>query len=106
MARLNSRYPAVAGNHADRVDRIGEVERNRFGRAQGPGSQFLIAGGGIAFSSERAGTAVRSSHGIDNLESLVGPAPAIYRSKPRTRAGMVLRSYTLAMFRGFCASTM
>ena len=38
----------------------------------------LIGHGGMAFSSERASAAVRDTHGIDHVESLVGPTPAIY----------------------------
>ncbi|HVV74128.1 MAG TPA: phosphonoacetate hydrolase [Verrucomicrobiae bacterium] len=38
----------------------------------------LIAVGGIAFSSEKAKFAARETHGIGEVESLVGPTPAIY----------------------------
>jgi phosphonoacetate hydrolase len=38
----------------------------------------LIGLGGIALSSEKAGEARRGTHGIDAVESLVGPAPPIY----------------------------
>ena len=38
----------------------------------------LISLGGIAFSSEKANQVTRAIHGIENLESLVGPTPAIY----------------------------
>jgi phosphonoacetate hydrolase len=38
----------------------------------------LIALGGIALSSEKAGEAARATHGIDAVEALVGPTPAIY----------------------------
>ncbi len=38
----------------------------------------LITEGGIAFSSERANHAARATHGIDDVESLVGPTPPIY----------------------------
>jgi len=38
----------------------------------------LIEGGGIAFSSERASEAVPATHGIAEVESLVGPSPNIY----------------------------
>ncbi|HEY3853523.1 MAG TPA: alkaline phosphatase family protein [Verrucomicrobiae bacterium] len=38
----------------------------------------LIPLGGIALSSEKAAEAVRATHGIDAVESLVGPTPAIY----------------------------
>jgi len=38
----------------------------------------LISLGGIAFSTEKAGEAKRVTHGIDAVESLVGPTPPIY----------------------------
>jgi phosphonoacetate hydrolase len=38
----------------------------------------LIGLGGIAFSSEKAREAKRGSHGIDAVESVVGPTPPIY----------------------------
>jgi phosphonoacetate hydrolase len=38
----------------------------------------LVALGGIAFSAEKAGQAQRGTHGIDAVESLVGPTPPIY----------------------------
>ena len=38
----------------------------------------LIELGGIAFSSERASQAAPASHGIGNVETLVGPGPNIY----------------------------
>jgi phosphonoacetate hydrolase len=38
----------------------------------------LIDKGGIAFSSEKAREARKESHGIDNVEELVGPTPNIY----------------------------
>jgi phosphonoacetate hydrolase len=38
----------------------------------------LIDLGGIAFSSERASQATPASHGIGNVETLVGPGPNIY----------------------------
>ena len=41
-------------------------------------SSGLIAEGGIAFSSEKAAAAVKATHGIDEVEKLVGPTPAIY----------------------------
>ncbi len=41
----------------------------------------LIELGGIAFSSERAAQAARSSHGIDEVEALVGPTPNIYSAE-------------------------
>ncbi|MGA2750837.1 MAG: phosphonoacetate hydrolase [Verrucomicrobiota bacterium] len=41
----------------------------------------LIGLGGIAFSSEKAGEAKRETHGIDTVESLVGPTPPIYSAE-------------------------
>jgi phosphonoacetate hydrolase len=38
----------------------------------------LISEGGVAFSSEKAKHAVRETHGIDDVETLVGPTPEIY----------------------------
>ncbi|KAB2661271.1 MAG: phosphonoacetate hydrolase [Verrucomicrobia bacterium] len=38
----------------------------------------LIEHGGIAFSSEKAGQARQESHGIGDVEALVGPTPPIY----------------------------
>ncbi len=38
----------------------------------------LIARGGIAFSSEKAREAAVATHGIEGVEALVGPTPAIY----------------------------
>jgi len=38
----------------------------------------LISLGGIAFSSEKARETRRETHGIENVEALVGPTPAIY----------------------------
>lgn len=38
----------------------------------------LIEVGGMAFSSERARQAVLATHGIENVETLVGPTPNIY----------------------------
>jgi phosphonoacetate hydrolase len=38
----------------------------------------LIELGGIAFSSEHAGQATPASHGIGNIDTLVGPTPNIY----------------------------
>ena len=38
----------------------------------------LIREGGIAFSSERAGQAAPATHGVGDVESLVGPTPPIY----------------------------
>jgi phosphonoacetate hydrolase len=41
----------------------------------------LIGLGGIAFSSEKAREARRATHGIDAVESLVGPTPPIYSAE-------------------------
>jgi len=38
----------------------------------------LIREGGIAFSAEKAADAALETHGIEDVESLVGPTPAIY----------------------------
>lgn len=38
----------------------------------------LIDKGGIAFSSEKAREATKATHGIDQVETLVGPTPKIY----------------------------
>ncbi len=38
----------------------------------------LIDAGGIAFSSEKAREAKQATHGIDDVETLVGPTPHIY----------------------------
>ena len=38
----------------------------------------LIGTGGIAFSSEKANQVTRAVHGIEEVEALVGPTPAIY----------------------------
>lgn len=38
----------------------------------------LISEGGIAFSTERAKHAIMETHGISDVESLVGPTPEIY----------------------------
>lgn len=38
----------------------------------------LIEVGGIAFSSERASQARKPTHGIENVEALIGPTPNIY----------------------------
>ncbi|MSU35576.1 MAG: phosphonoacetate hydrolase [Pedosphaera sp.] len=38
----------------------------------------LVPLGGITFSSEKAGSALQSSHGIEGVEALVGPTPPIY----------------------------
>ena len=38
----------------------------------------LIEAGGIAFSTEKAAAAAKATHGIDDVERLAGPTPAIY----------------------------
>ncbi|MBI3416151.1 MAG: phosphonoacetate hydrolase [Verrucomicrobia bacterium] len=61
----------------------------------------LIGAGGIAFSSEKANQARRDSHGIDNVESLVGPTPAIYSGDASLyvlRAGVAMLANDLADF--------
>ncbi len=53
----------------------------------------LIAEGGIAFSSEKASAAARATHGIDEVEALAGPTPAIYSGEASVyvlRAGVAL----------------
>lgn len=61
----------------------------------------LIATGGIAFSSEKAVHAQRPSHGIDQVETLVGPTPPIYSGDASLyvlRAGVALLERGLADF--------
>lgn len=61
----------------------------------------LIAAGGIAFSSEKAGQAARSTHGVDGIEALVGPTPPIYSGLASLyvlRAGVALLERGLADF--------
>jgi phosphonoacetate hydrolase len=61
----------------------------------------LIETGGIAFSSEKAVHARRESHGIDNVESLVGPTPPIYSAEASLyvlRAGVALLEKGIADF--------
>ena len=61
----------------------------------------LIAGGGIAFSSEKAREAKTNSHGITNVESLVGPTPHIYSGDASIyvlKAGVKLLAAGLADF--------
>jgi phosphonoacetate hydrolase len=53
----------------------------------------LIELGGIAFSSENARLAERKTHGIDQVEKLAGPTPAIYSGEASLyvlRAGVAL----------------
>jgi phosphonoacetate hydrolase len=61
----------------------------------------LIATGGIAFSSEKAGLAQPESHGIGGVEALAGPTPAIYSGDASLyvlRAGVALLRRGLADF--------
>jgi phosphonoacetate hydrolase len=61
----------------------------------------LIARGGIAFSSERASQAVLETHGIGDVESLVGPTPEIYSDQASVyvlRAGVAMLRKGLADF--------
>lgn len=61
----------------------------------------LIALGGIAFSSEKAGQAARETHGIENVESLAGSTPPIYSGEASLyvlRAGVALIERGLADF--------
>lgn len=64
-------------------------------------SHGLIETGGIAFSSEKANLARRNTHGIDSLEAMVGPTPAIYSADASLyvlKAGCVLLERGLADF--------
>src|SRR5215468_3537277 len=57
--------------------------------------------GGIAFSSEKASAAQAPTHGIAEVESLIGPTPAIYSGKASLyvlRAGVKLLERNLADF--------
>src|SRR5690349_5164347 len=61
----------------------------------------LIELGGIAFSSEKASATQRQTHGIGEVESLVGPTPAIYSGEASLyvlRAGVKLLAHSLADF--------
>lgn len=61
----------------------------------------LIEAGGIAFSSEKAAQAQCSTHGIDQVEALVGPTPAIYSGEASIyvlRAGVRMLASGLADF--------
>ncbi len=56
-------------------------------------SHHLIEPGGIAFSSEKAAQAAQATHGIEAVEALIGPAPAIYSAEASLyvlRAGVKL----------------
>lgn len=53
----------------------------------------LIEAGGVAFSTEKAAGATKASHGIDDVEALAGPTPAIYSGEASVyvlRAGAAL----------------
>ena len=57
--------------------------------------------GGIAFSSERANAAVLGTHGIEQLEKLIGPSPPIYSAEASIyvfKAGVKLIEEGLADF--------
>ncbi len=61
----------------------------------------LIAGGGIAFSSEKAGEARPETHGVGGVEALAGPTPPIYSGEASLyvlRAGVALLRRGLADF--------
>lgn len=61
----------------------------------------LIALGGIAFSSEKAREARRETHGIGEVETLVGPTPAIYSGEASVyvlRAGVAMLAQGVADF--------
>ena len=61
----------------------------------------LIQAGGIAFSSEKAREVTRELHGIEQVERLVGPTPAIYSADASLyvlRAGVRLIQENLADF--------
>jgi phosphonoacetate hydrolase len=61
----------------------------------------LISKGGIAFSSEKAKLAVRETHGISDVEALVGPTPAIYSGDASLyvlKAGVAMLERRLADF--------
>jgi phosphonoacetate hydrolase len=61
----------------------------------------LIELGGIAFSSEKAKFAARETHGIEQVESLVGPTPEIYSGDASLyvlQAGEVLLEKGMADF--------
>lgn len=57
----------------------------------------LVSIGGIAFSSEKAVHATRAIHGIEGVEALVGPTPAIYSGEASL---YVLRSGAALIERG------
>jgi phosphonoacetate hydrolase len=61
----------------------------------------LIGKGGIAFSSEKAGQAVPGTHGLGDVEALVGPTPEIYSADASLyvlKAGVAMLERGLADF--------
>lgn len=61
----------------------------------------LIERGGIAFSAEKANLATKATHGIEDVERLVGPTPAIYSGDASVyvlQAGVAMLSGGLADF--------
>jgi phosphonoacetate hydrolase len=61
----------------------------------------LLKLGGIAFSSERAAQAARETHGLEQVEALVGPTPPIYSGEASLyvlKAGVKLLELGLADF--------
>lgn len=61
----------------------------------------LISEGGIAFSAEKAAAAVTATHGIDNVEALAGPTPAIYSGEASVyvlKAGVAMLERGIADF--------
>src|SRR5690349_1592412 len=61
----------------------------------------LITVGGMAFSSEKAVSAKKETHGIDEVETLVGPTPPIYSGEASLyvlRAGVQLLERRMADF--------
>jgi phosphonoacetate hydrolase len=61
----------------------------------------LITLGGIAFSSEKAREAKRKTHGIEEVESLVGPTPDVYSGEASLyvlKAGVKLIEHAAADF--------
>lgn len=64
-------------------------------------ARALIPSGGIAFSSEKAAQARKETHGIDGVEAIAGPTPAIYSGEASVyvlRAGVALLERGLADF--------
>ncbi|MBL9135717.1 MAG: phosphonoacetate hydrolase [Verrucomicrobiales bacterium] len=93
--RVPTLFPA-AQNAGRRVAVVTAKEKLRDIFASG-----LIGIGGIAFSSEKAVHATRGVHGIDGVEALVGPTPAIYSGEASLyvlRSGVALLERGLADF--------